>query len=390
MKKWESYIKRQKEEFTRIPYPKEANAATIVVIPCLNEPGLLETLHDLFACTRPGVNVLIAIVINSGVQTDEASVLQNRATYSEVKDFSRQYNQTGFTFFPLLFEELPRKHAGVGLARKIGMDLAVNHFLENKSTGGVIVSLDADCLVSPDFLISIHHAFLEDSRLNATIHHVKHRVEKKDPILEKSIRQYEAYLRYYRYMLKKIDFPYYYQTIGSAFAVTADTYVKVGGMGRQQGGEDFYFLQKVFEFGKVKELAEAKVYPLARYSDRVPFGTGPALERMMHHPEEPLKVYSRRSFLELGRLFSRVDSFYRQPNDVMARYITDLHPELLAYLEEIGFEDILLDCNSNSARLDTFRKRFFHHFNAFRIIKYLNRVHPDPFPLEEVSSFPGG
>ena len=300
MKKWESYIKRQKEEYTRVPYPNEADATIIVVIPCLNEPGLLETLHDLFACTRPGVNVLIAIVINSGVQTDEASVLQNRATYSEVKDFARQYNQAGFTFFPLLFEELPRKHAGVGLARKIGMDLAVNHFLENKSTGGVIVSLDADCLVSPNFLVSIHHAFLEDSRLSATIHHVKHRVEKGDSILKKSIRQYEEYLRYFRFMLKEIDFPYYYQTIGSAFAVTADTYVKVGGMGRQQGGEDFYFLQKVFEFGKVKEMTDVVVYPLARYSDRVPFGTGPALQKMMLHPEGPLEVYSKRSFWSWG------------------------------------------------------------------------------------------
>lgn len=390
MKNWKSYISRQKEEYTRTRYPQAFDAEMVVVIPCYNEHGLLETLQNIRISHRPQANLLVVIIINSGVHSSESSVYQNRSTYDEVKAFANEYNESDLCFFPLLFEGFPRKHAGVGLARKIGMDLAVDHFLNNGTDKGIIVSLDADCLISPAFFTTIYDAFQLDGHLCTTIHAVSHRVEADDFVLARSIRQYETYLAYFRGMLKQVGFPYYYQTIGSAFAVAADAYVKVGGMGRQQGGEDFYFLQKVFELGKVVELAEAKVYPLARYSDRVPFGTGPALERMMHHPEEPLKVYSRRSFLELGRLFSRVDSFYRQPNDAMARYITDLHPELLAYLEEIGFEDILLDCNSNSARLGTFRKRFFHHFNAFRIIKYLNRVHPDPFPLEEVSSFPGG
>lgn len=382
---WKRYIARQKEEFTRTPYPKEYNADIIVVIPCFNEPGIRHVLQNLSVCKRPDANVLVGVVINSGIHSDEASISQNRVTYDAVKLFANQFTEPGFSFFPLLFEGLPRKHAGVGLARKIGMDLAVNHFHENENHQGVIVSLDADCLVSPNFFESIHEAFQQDSKLHATIHHVSHRPEGADPLLEKSIRQYEAYLRYFRYMLKKIGFPYYYQTIGSAFAVTAEAYVKVGGMGRQQGGEDFYFLHKVFEAGKVRELDEVGVYPLARYSDRVPFGTGPALQKMMLHPEEPLEVYSRRSFNELGRLFALVDSFYELDRDAVSHSVAALHPALVRYLEEIDFDGIMSDCKSNSARLTTFRKRFFHHFNAFRIIKYLNGVHPDPFAHEDIS-----
>jgi hypothetical protein len=39
-----------------------------------------------------------------------------------------------------------------GLARKIGMDLAIQHFLDTGNRDGVIISLDADCTVSPNFL----------------------------------------------------------------------------------------------------------------------------------------------------------------------------------------------------------------------------------------------
>lgn len=385
MKNWRSYIARQKKEYIDAPYPENLNAEIIVVIPCYNEPDLLETLRCLSKCQRPPVNVLVAIVINSGVNSSEASILQNRVTHEEVKSFADRHDEQGFSFIPLLFEGLPRKHAGVGLARKIGMDLAINHFLKNETLRGVIVSLDADCLISPDYLIAIYNAFLQEPRLTATIHTVRHRVNEPDERLERGIRQYEAYLGYFRQMLKEIGFPYYYQTIGSAFAVSADAYVKVGGMGRQQGGEDFYFLHKVFELGTVKELDNAVVYPLARYSDRVPFGTGPALQRIMDHPEGILNAYSEGSFRELKRLFDRVDTFYNRDEEEVAILLGNLHPALLEYLKEIDFRRVIEDCNANSAKIDTFRKRFFHHFNAFRIVKYLNFVHPHPFPFEIIS-----
>ncbi len=383
MENWESYIGRQKSEYFLSRFPEDFKAEMVVVIPCYNEPEIEDTLQSLRACRLPA-NVLVAVIINSGVRSDAAAVLQNRKTYAELKGFAERYNVEDLSFFTLLFEQLPRKHAGVGLARKIGMDLAVDHFLRSKNRYGVIASLDADCLVSENYLVDIFNAFQREPRISTTIHQFSHRVEDGDPFLEQSIQQYEAYLRSFREMLKYTGFPYYYHTIGSAFAVSADAYVKVGGMGRQQGGEDFYFLQKLFESGKTKELDSAVVYPMARYSDRVPFGTGPALEKMMHAPGQKMKVYSKRSFKELKRLFDLVDLFYSRNVEDVESIVDDLHPSLLRYLKEISFKEMINDCKGNSARSETFRKRFFHHFNAFRIIKYLNFVHPDPFPLEEM------
>jgi hypothetical protein len=250
----------------------------------------------------------------------------------------------------------------------------------------VIVSLDADCTVSPNFLTAIYQAFSGDVRLNATLHGFVHRVQGEDPALEDAVRQYETYLRYFSRMLQQTGFPWYWHTIGSAFAVSADAYVKVGGMGRQQGGEDFYFLQKIFALGHIMELKEAVVYPLARFSDRVPFGTGPALQKILEEPDGVMKVYSPKSFHALGTLFGMIDHFYRLSDQMIAASLTNLHPSLVDFLNENGFLEMIADCNRNSASLSAFRKRFFYHFNAFRIIKYLNRVHPCPFPYEIVTA----
>ncbi|MBK5195954.1 MAG: glycosyltransferase [Proteiniphilum sp.] len=385
MKHWKPYIERQKPEYKSVALPPELNAGMVVVIPCFNEPSLFETLHSLRACSRPKVNVLTVIVFNSGEHSDEKVVEQNRLSFEQTLPFADKYNEPGFHYFPLLFGGLPRKHAGVGLARKIGMDLAVEHFLHNVNPGGVIVSLDADCTVSKNFLVTIYEAFSDDTRLNASLHNFFHRVEKNDPLLENAVRQYELYIHYFRQMLRETGFPYYHHTIGSAFAITADAYVRVGGMGRQQGGEDFYFLQKVFTLGNVKELNDTFVYPMARFSDRIPFGTGPALQKIMEEPDGIMRVYSRKSFHELRRLFEMKDSFFRMEDKDVLTMIAKLDSSLADFLQMTGFSDEVADCNRNSASLATFQKRFFQHFNAFRIIKYLNFSHPDPFPYEKIS-----
>ena len=370
----------------------------VVVIPCYNEPDVLNTLQCLKGCVMPEATVLIAVVINSGEQAIETVLSQNRLTYEEVKRFSDLNNNSNLIFYPILCENLPKKHAGVGLARKIGMDLAIHHFKSTSKSRGIIISLDADCSVSLNFLESIHFEFSRNNKLNATIHNFHHRVGdgfkgmlkngqklRRNYIgIENAVRQYETYLRYFSSTLKDIGFPYYYHTIGSAFAVSADAYVRVGGMGRQQGGEDFYFLQKIFQIGGVMELKDTYVYPMARFSDRVPFGTGPALQKIMEESDGVMRVYSKQSFCELKKLFDMSDGFFRKSaNDIIKLY-SHLHPSLISFLQESNFEADLEDCNNNCANLKSFKKRFYHHFNTFKIIKYLNYVHPSPFSYEKL------
>ena len=361
------------------------NPNLIIIIPCYNEPNALETLYSLLQCQRPPANVCVTVIINSSEQADIEALTQNRTTFDDIRQFSDTHSTTDLQFLPFLFENLPKKHAGVGLARKIGMDMAVEHFFQNEKRRGILISLDADCTVSDNYLTAIFDAFHRNKKLNATIHNFHHRAENSDPTIENAIRQYEAHIRYFSKMLKYIHFPYFYYTIGSAFAVSAEAYSRAGGMGRQQGGEDFYFLQKVFALGEIAELSDVYVYPLARFSDRVPFGTGPALQKIIDEPTGAMPTYSAQSFRELKRFFDCIDDFFKKEAEEIQPIIAQLHPALIEFIAENDFVNAIIDCNRNSATKTTFRKRFFHHFNAFKIIKFLNFAHANHFEKECVT-----
>lgn len=380
------YLEKLSPTYLLERYPNDFRADMIVVIPSYNEKDLLLTLRSLLSCQPCDARVLVAVILNSGEFSAQEGIQQNRVSYDEVLLFAHEHNSAKIRFSPLLFEELPRKHAGVGLARKIGMDLAIQHFVETNNSRGVIISLDADCTVSPNFLTDIYSVFREKSKLNATIHNFRHSVENQHLEIENAIRQYEVYIRYFSNSLKTIGFPYYYHTIGSAFAVSANVYARVGGMGRQQGGEDFYFLQKVFALNNIIELEKVFVYPMARFSERVPFGTGPALQKIIDEPDHEMKVYSRASFRELAYFFELKDAFFKRSIADIEGQINTIHPSLRLFIQETNVISQIADCNENSATINAYRKRFFHHFNAFKIIKYLNFAHPNYFPFEKISS----
>ena len=63
----------------------------------------------------------------------------------EVREFSQAQVGPDFKVFLIITDELPTKHAGVGLARKIGMDEAVRRLEEAGKTKGLILNVDSDC-----------------------------------------------------------------------------------------------------------------------------------------------------------------------------------------------------------------------------------------------------
>lgn len=379
MKHWKKYIDRH-GVYNKYVIPEGFNYGMVVVIPCYDEPKILTTLKSLLHCLPTENPVGVVVVVNSSELTDSEIVQKNRETYQAVKVFANKHNQPNMMFHALLCENMPRKHAGVGLARKIGMEWAVRGFLQLGNKDGIIVSLDADCTVSENYLQLIEHQFTTYNP-NCCVMNFKHRVADDIPGLQRAIEQYEKYIWYFRDALKAIDFPFYYHTIGSAFAVLAEAYVKTGGIGRQQGGEDFYFLQKVFFLGRTTELMKAYVYPEARFSDRIPFGTGPALEKILATDDGVLRVYSVEAFQALKAFFILRIKFYKKSDKAISSLIDQLHGSVQEFLKENNALKAIKDCNENAATALTFEKRFFHHFDAFFIIKYLNFAHNNYFEL---------
>lgn len=355
----------------------------IVVIPCYKEPELNRTVQSLFDCTRGNFPVEIILLINS-YQIDSDEILaMNRDSYSQMKDFASKNNSSDFFLTPILVENLSGHQTGAGFPRKLGMDEAIRHFKGNKE--GIIVSLDADCLVAKNYLTEIYRNFKEYRLNSATIefHHPVEHLDVADP-LRTAVTNYEYYLRYYRAALEFCGFPYPYFTVGSAFAVTAEIYLKAGGMGKQQAGEDFYFLQKVFPFGKTRFIDTTCVYPAARISDRVPFGTGLVLQKMIAENQLSKFTYQVEAFKTLRNFFDKIDLFFKKPKNEIEECIRDLPGYILLFLKEDDFLGKMDEISRHTASLSNFRKRFFLYFNAFKIFKYLNFVHPAYFDRADV------
>lgn len=346
-----------------------------VVIPCYYEAGIMDTIHSLEVC-KFSRNTLVIVVVNSGENTDSAVVNFNRSTYNVLLEYAFKNTRDNFSLYPIIIENVRKKHAGVGFARKTGMDLAVSLFAAKDKTNGVIVSLDADTLVEKNFLNSIYDKYTSNSSITLSTHFFKHYVtsEDKSGDITRAINQYELYLRYFRLAQEYCGFPYHIHTVGSAFAISADLYVKSGGMNRRQGGEDFYFLHKVIPNARHEYITDTCIYPQGRISDRVPFGTGPVI-RKLSETEEEYFVYNPSVFNDLKKLFNSISELYKK----QCFQNIELNSVLLEFLISIQFEKKLIDIKRNSASLESFKKKFFQVFDAFQMVKFLNYAHQNEF-----------
>ena len=357
-----------------------------IIIPCYNEPEITATIRSLFACEAVDCPVEIIVVVNS-YQISPKEILElNQQSYKQLNDFANTYNRPDFQLKTIWVEDLPGHQTGAGLPRKIGMDEAAKQFEKEQQPQGIIASLDADTTVSPNYLRLMYDTFQRYHLKSATFefHHPVEHLLPESP-LRRATEAYEEYLRYYRAALEYAGYPYPYYTIGSAFAVTAQTYRQVGGMGKQQAGEDFYFLQKVFPLGHTCFINEICVYPAARTSDRVPFGTGPAIATMLSENQFQKYSYQIAAFSELKQLFELLESFFKQDTENITETLSGLPKHLQNFLREDDFLNKIDEINRHTATFANFKKRFFNYFTAFKILKYLNFVHPEPYAFSVVS-----
>jgi glycosyltransferase involved in cell wall biosynthesis len=357
----------------------DADCRNILVIPCHNEPNILQTLQSLKDCTIPENNTEVLIVINHSEKASHDIKEKNQKTFGEVAPWIAENTTLKLKFFVIGPIELREKWAGVGLARKTGMDEAVARFNFLNIKHGVVVSLDADTLVAENYLVEIEEHFKQNHmHVGATIA-FEHQKEGLPENQLQGINLYEQFLKYYKDALSYTGYPFSMFTIGSAFAVTAEAYVKRGGMNRRQAGEDFYFLQNLVQLGTVGEITSTKVYPSARSSNRVPFGTGAAMQKWIDGTEDLTQTYNFQAFIELKEFFEIKEKLYKVNETEQKQIIGNLPVAISSFIAFDNFYIDLADLNKNCSTLKTFQTRFFHKFNAFKVLKYLNFAHEQYF-----------
>jgi hypothetical protein len=259
------------------------------------------------------------------------------------------------------------------------MDEAVWRFHAMQRSKGLIINLDVDCTCDSNYLKAIHKAYRENDDFTGGVVHFEHPLSADNVELTSWIIDYELHLRYYIDVLRFINYPYAFQTIGSTMVTTLEAYQKQGGMNQRKAGEDFYYLHKMFPLGGFYRIHGTTVYPEARLSSRVPFGTGKALLDMQANPTEKFCSYNPQSFEDLSALFGKVHST-RLGDITVDGLLGDLPVSINNYLHVLQFEKNIARIKKHSASYRQFVKSFYNWFSGLKILQFMHYCRDKHYP----------
>jgi hypothetical protein len=354
----------------------------VLVIPCFAEADdFLDQMN-----VPGGTDTLTIVVVNSPDNASAANHLRTRDLLAAL----RVQAVPNRLIIDRVSEPIPHR-LGVGLARKIGADIAVALI-----AGGVVrtrwiylsdadASLPADYFQTPlptagTILFGYRHKAAADKNPEATadIKKIAATADKnKEPATEQSELQrradlYELHLRYYTWQLRSSGSSYGFSSLGSIISVSVDAYVAVRGVPKRNAAEDFYLLNKLAKVGPVTQLTRPVIQLAGRASTRVPFGTGPAMTAMPAHSEEYLS-YAPATFDSLANTLTAL-THCAAGGELM---LTD--NEARISLDTLGwarFEQQLRHTSAPRQRRRQIRE-WFDGFRTMRFVRLAAASYPD-------------
>lgn len=345
-------------------HPPDGDLCLILTIPSFKEHDLAGTLHSLSQCQAPSGQVELIVMINAPEDATVEEIEANRLTFVQLKKWEEE--KPDFLRALVIREEsIPTRQAGAGTARKIAMDEAVQRWAMIEKDGPVIC-LDADCLVSKNYLVAAESFYLhQDNKVGHF--HFEHDFQKEDDAdLRNGIVDYELHLRCYVRGLKLAAYPFAIHTVGSCMSVRTSAYARSGGMNRRKAGEDFYFLHKLVPITGWKYIAEATVFPSCRISDRVPFGTGRS-QLDKKYKNKAVRTYNPGIYESIKAVFEILPNSYRK--DV---HLGGFETPVRAFLEGECALERIEEMRANATSTETFKRRFWQWMDGFKVLKLVH------------------
>lgn len=365
----------------RIEGCTEGGFCGAVVIPALAESATLFATLSSLACNPPELceRFLTLVVVNHRTDAPTTDKVDNLATLELLAAGDPQLSRLKLAWIDAVSPgfEMPAKGGGVGLARRIGLDLALSR-LDALNGDPILVCLDADTLVQPDYLSALLGHF-DQSRSGAAVIPFQHQ-NGPAPESDRIITRYELFLRGYVLGLSLAGSPYAFHSVGSAMACRASAYVKIGGMNSRAAGEDFYFLQQLARTVGVEQLSGTVVHPSPRASHRVPFGTGRSVSRMLAGGEVEQLFYQAGCFRVLGEWLALLAAQPDADGHTLRRQAGTISPCLGEFLDLTRFEEIWEKLRRNNPDQAALLKAFHGWFDGLKTMKLIHHLSAGPFP----------
>lgn len=261
------------------------------------------------------------------------------------------------------------KQKGVGWARKLAMDKAASEGAKQD----IILSIDADTYYPNNYLESALEIFSNQKNIVGLANPYYHKLTADDKA-NRAILRYEIYMRNYAINMLLIDNPYHFSALGSAMGTTIAIYKRMGGISPKASGEDFYFLQKLRKFGPLADFNTVKVYPASRFSDRVNFGTGPAMIKGNSGDWSSYPIYH-------FQLFEKIKMTY----DLFPKlFIQDHETPMTSFLQnQLKKEDIWSALRKNYKSKEQFVNACSTLVDGLRILQFLKQEAEIIYPNQE-------
>ncbi|MFT5138472.1 MAG: hypothetical protein ACI9H8_000855 [Lysobacterales bacterium] len=380
--------------------PVDIPWSDVLVIPACNEsPEFLRPPPP-----SDGRSLTILVINESGSASAEVSRTNQDLAHTIAHQFELRWNsESRFPDFGMcLFKDrqaprdillvdrfnkdrkLPAK-GGVGLARKIGADLAASLIHKESIRSQWIHCSDADVHL-PETYFAFSKSIENKSAYSALVYPYHHLGQANDAEAETvalATGMYEASLRYYVQGMKFAGSPYAFHTIGSTMVVNTHHYKKVRGFPKREAGEDFYLLNKLAKVGQVLEPdSSGQCQPIiiaARRSDRVPFGTGAAVNKItaLENPTGDFLFYHPEVFHLLKLWLQALPLFWELKTTDLCHGLPPEQPALHSGLSAIGTPKALAHALKQSKDLDQFLKQMHTWFDAFRTLKLIHYLRDD-------------
>ena len=374
-----AYLEKRTSKIWQIENDYNKYFQYIIVVPAIAEssnlPKLIKSLEKNDKLELH--NTLLLIVVNNSVSSSEEVKNDNQKTLAYFRKIKSKVN-ISFIDACSSGKEMDDKNGGVGLARKIGMDLALPKFDYLSINKNIILCTDADCIVDSDYLSEISQEFNRNNYEAAVVnftHDISGRNEET-----KAIICYEIFLRYYLLGLNFAKSNYAFHTIGSTMLCTPDAYVKVEGMNKRKAAEDFYFLEKLAKIFPIGEIKSTSIHPSKRGSWRVPFGTGKSVDRYLSNARDEYLLYNPKSFVILKTWLEVFSDNSISNYSGLIKIAKNINPALYNFLVQQDFENFsnkVLENNSNPSEAEK-QKHFW--FDAFRTLKLIHYLRDAAYP----------
>lgn len=350
----------------------------VIVVPAIAEfenlPVLINSLEQ--NDERELTNTLLLIAVNNSSSSSEEVKVNNQDSLSYLRNLKSPLN-ISFIDAASDGKEMDDKNAGVGLARKIGMDLALTKFDYNSSDKRLLICTDADCIVDPDYLLEISHEFNKNN-FEAAVVNFSHDISGEDEETN-AIISYEIFLRYYVLGLSFASSDYAFHTIGSTMICTPEAYVKVGGMNKRKAAEDFYFLEKLAKICPIGKIKTTFVHPSKRSSWRVPFGTGRSVDRFLSNTRNEYQLYDPKIFIILKNWLDVFNSSAPEYTTLMES-AKIINPKLSDFLIEQDLNNFLLKLKQKNISVTEIKKQKHYWFDSFKTLKLIHYLRDTAFP----------